>query len=213
MRDLLSGGGTWLAWANEPMSSFCLEVALVDYDSQQRLTPQLVREIRTRNRDRHGKPISYAEIGRRWGLSRERVRQLDKENPDRIRTPRQVVMENFPWTVPTKFHNANIHKRMRDHAEYMATGGKGMAPRLLKMLREWYNTLESYNVVVEFDPNIEPSDEFGGHRGHIKSVSSYGGFAYRVREDSDGDLIIRVNEHTRLTAEGKRIWVFPPERP
>ncbi len=40
-----------------------------------------------------------------------------------------------------------------------------------------------------------------------------GGFAYRERLDSDGDLLIRVNEYTHLSDEGLKVWVMPKVLP
>jgi hypothetical protein len=57
--------------------------------------------------------------------------------------------------------------------------------------------------VLEFDPNIPP----------IPGVSNKGGWAFRERKPEDGDLLIRVNEFTNLTEEGKLIWRFPPIEP
>ncbi|KGI82059.1 hypothetical protein IL38_06975 [Actinopolyspora erythraea] len=58
------------------------------------------------------------------------------------------------------------------------------------------------DFVVEYDPNIPPSE-----------YMKLGGFAYRERELKDGDLIIRVNEYTTLTNEGKKLWRMPPRFP
>jgi len=55
--------------------------------------------------------------------------------------------------------------------------------------------------MVEFDPNIPP----------IPGTSPRGGFAYRERVSDDADLLIRVNEYTRLTDEGATIWCWPPD--
>jgi hypothetical protein len=57
--------------------------------------------------------------------------------------------------------------------------------------------------VLEFDPNIPP----------IPGVSNKGGWAFRERKPEDGDLLIRVNEFTNLTEEGKLIWRIPPIEP
>jgi hypothetical protein len=42
------------------------------------------------------------------------------------------------------------------------------------------------------------------------SVSNQGGWRYLPRQAADGELLIRVNEHTMLTDEGRRIWRLPP---
>ena len=35
--------------------------------------------------------LSYAEIGRRWGISRQRVWQIAKKKPDRITRPKVIL--------------------------------------------------------------------------------------------------------------------------
>jgi hypothetical protein len=88
---------------------------------------------------------------------------------------------------------------MRDHGEYAATGGKGMSKDKLDRLRSFYRKLRTENLVLEFDPSIEP----------IPGVSSRGGFAFRERTEADGDLLIRVNGHTFMTDEARMIWRLP----
>ena len=88
-------------------------------------------------------------------------------------------------------------------AIHVATGGKGMSESKLKRLRGFYKILVEQDVVLEFDPELPP----------IPGVANKGGFAYRPRERRDGDLIIRVNEHTTLTPEGRLIWCLPPQIP
>lgn len=118
-------------------------------------------------------------------------------------TPRETVNKAFPWKVPHHLNQATQYRRLRDHGEFMATGGKGMSEDSLKRLRAWYRKLRDENVVVEFDPDIPPTP----------GVAKHGGFAYRKRRKSDGDMLIRVNQHTTLTEEGRLIWVFPPTEP
>lgn len=115
------------------------------------------------------------------------------------RTPRQFVAEHFPWKVPAAMMQTSPHKRMRDHGEWMSTGGEGMSFDKLQRLRRWYKFMREENVVLEFDPEIPPNP----------GVSNRGGFAYRPRVESDGDLLIRVNRHTVMTSEGRIFWALP----
>lgn len=71
----------------------------------------------------------------------------------------------------------------------------------LARLRGFYRRLR--DQVIEYDPKIPP----------IPGVSSQGGWAYRPRRKSDEDLLIRVNEYTDLTEQGRVIWRFPPAEP
>jgi len=150
--------------------------------------------------------MSNVEIAKQLGITRQRVHQIIKAlNDDKtLLTPReQVVDRHFPWKLEDPFAQASPARLMRNHGEYMATGGKGMSEDALKALRGFYRRLRDNNVVVEFDPRIPP----------IPRVSYVGGFNYVPRTDEDGDLIIRVNEYTNLTDEGKRLWRFPTREP
>jgi hypothetical protein len=68
-----------------------------------------------------------------------------------------------------------------------------------KRLAAFHNRLHDGHLVVEFDPDIPPEP----------GVSNKGGFALRPRLPKDGDLMIRVNEHTTLTDEGREVWALP----
>jgi hypothetical protein len=96
--------------------------------------------------------------------------------------------------------NTSPFKRLRDHGEWVATGGVGMSDDKLTRLRAFYRKLRDDNLVVEYDPTIPP----------IPGVSNKGGWAYRQRTPTDEDLLIRVNEYTNLTEEGRGIWRLPP---
>lgn len=167
------------------------------------ITADEIEAYKRRINPKTGKKYTQNDIAAEIGVSRQRISQIVLSNPRRSETPRRIALKNYPWKTGERFHNASPNRRMRDHAEYMATGGKGMDVAKLQRLRWFYDKLESENVVVEFDPSIPP----------IEGVSSDGGFAFRPRKDSDGDLIIRVNEYTTLTETGKMIWRFPPRKP
>ncbi|PFW99016.1 hypothetical protein CJ469_05616 [Nocardia farcinica] len=81
----------------------------------------------------------------------------------------------------------------------MFTKGKGMSEARIKRLRTFYRKLIENNWVVEYDPNLPP----------VEGVSSKGGWAYRPREEKDGNLIIRVNEYTTLTDYARTVYVLP----
>ncbi len=129
----------------------------------------------------------------------ERFRQWVREQKDRS-TPLGTVFSHYPWDVPVELDDVP-NAMMRDHAVYVATGGEEMPTEVLARLKAWYAMLWRDNVVLEFDPGIPPID----------GVSTTGGWAYRPHEPSDRHLIIRVNQHTRMTPEGDSIWTFPPD--
>jgi hypothetical protein len=113
------------------------------------------------------------------------------------------LVADFPWKVSSEQSQSTLLKRIRDHGEYMATGGVGMSEDNLSRLRGFYRKLRNGNLVVEHDPAI-PS---------APGVSKKGGFAFRDRVVQDENLLIRVNEFTCLGDEGREIWSFPPQDP
>ena len=144
----------------------------------------------------HG--LNQAQIAKKYGTTRQNVSQIKRLRGGYSMTPRERVMQQWPWKVPTCHQRCNIHHRMRDHAELVATGGKGMSRDKLRRLLSFYTRLESENLVVEYHPDIPPNPD-----------AACGGWRYVPREDADGDLMIRVNEHTNVTEEGKMLWRIP----
>jgi transposase-like protein len=145
------------------------------------------------------KGLSQSDIARMFGVTRQAVSYYVRKYGGEL-TPRQKALEHWPWMVPVRLGSQAVVQRLRDHGEYMATGGKGMDYLKLQRLLGFYQRLEG--LVVEFDPELPPGD-----------AGSLGGFAYRERLESDGDLLIRVNEHTFLSEEGLKIWVRPKVLP
>ena len=148
------------------------------------------------------KGYSQSDIARMYGVSRQAVSWHKQHYGGRL-TPREMVLQHFPWIVPEIMGQSSPYRRMRDHGEYMATGGVGMNQDKLDRLRSFYRKLREENLVLEFDPTLPPDP----------GVSNKGGFAFRTRTKNDGDLLIRVNEYTHLSEEGNRIWRFPPIDP
>ena len=142
------------------------------------------------------------EIADMFGVSRQAV-SWHRKNYTSTRTPRELVNEHFPWKVPHELNQQSPYRRLRDHGEYMATGGKGMSADKLQRLRTFYRKLINGNLVVEFDPTLPP----------VPGVANKGGFAFRSRKARDGDLIIRINNYTVITDEGRMIWRLPPTLP
>lgn len=152
--------------------------------------------------DLKNKGFNQSAIAKLFGVTRQAV-SWHKQTYGGTLTPREIVNLQFPWAVSAEQGNTSPYKRMRDHGEYMATGGKGMSPDKLRRLRSFYHKLREGNLVLEFDPNIPPTP----------GISNKGGWAYRERTPADGELLIRVNEYTNLSDEGKLIWRFPPRDP
>lgn len=163
--------------------------------SRQPLLFSVIEELRR-------KGYNQTEIADMHGVTRQAV-SWQKITYGGSLTPRQIVNEAWPWKTTNLHGKAKGYQRLRDHGEYMATGGKGMNDDKLSRLRSWYKKLRDENVVLEFNPDFPPE----------RGVCPHGGFRYVTRRKSDEDLLIRVNEHTNLTEQGRRIWRFPPRDP
>ncbi|EHB47622.1 hypothetical protein MycrhDRAFT_5748 [Mycolicibacterium rhodesiae JS60] len=145
--------------------------------------------------------LNQTEIAEMHGVSRQAV-SWHKTTYGGLMSTRQIVDKAWPWET-TRAQGASVaFQRLRDHGEYMATGGRGMSESKIKRYKSWLNRMRENDWVVEFDPNIPPTPK----------VAPNGGFAYRPRDPKiDGyHLLIRVNEFTNLTPEGKRIWRYKP---
>lgn len=142
------------------------------------------------------------EVAAYFDVTRQAVSDFMKRHNVTREVKRAEAMKLYPWDTGVRFNDAWENRLVRDHMEFMATGGEGLQPWKLDRLRAFYRRLTNENVVVEFDPTIPPSDAKGS-----------GGFAYRPREERDADLIIRVNEYTVLTEEGKKFLALPAELP
>lgn len=148
------------------------------------------------------KGFTQSDIARLYGVTRQAV-SWHKRNYNGSLTPRETVLALYPWKVSKIQERCSFNRRLRDHGEYMATGGKNMSEDKLSRLRSFYKTLREEDAVLEYDPDIPPIDGF----------ASMGGFALRKRRKSDGDLLIRVNKYTNMSDEGRIIWKFPPIEP
>jgi hypothetical protein len=160
-------------------------------DGKARLSLSIIEDLKN-------KGFSQSDIARMYGVTRQHVSWIKHTYGGRL-TPREKALKHFPFKVPTDQTNASPYKRLRDHAEFVATSGIGMSADKLKRLRTFYRNLRENDLVVEFDPNIPPEP----------GASITGGWAYRHRTPEDGDLLVRVNEHTTLTGDGRSIWRLP----
>lgn len=167
-----------------------------------KLTPSIIEDLKN-------KGFNQSQIAEMWGVTRQYVSMVKHSTNNFSKTPREVVWESFPWgVVGRRFSRSTLYLRLMDHGEFRATGGKGMSVDSLRRLRTFYKTLQEGDLVVVFDPSIPPGQVLT--RGRRDTV---GGFAYVPREDTDGHLIIRVNEFATMTPQAEVIWEFPPSWP
>ncbi|WP_234792637.1 AAA domain-containing protein [Mycolicibacterium fortuitum] len=166
-----------------------------DSISRQPLVFSVIEDLRR-------KGYNQSEIAKMHGVSRQAV-SWQKKTYGGFDTPRQIVNKAWPWKTNNGHSKAVPYKKLRDHAEYVATGGLGMDEDRVRRLKSWWTKMRDENLVVEFDPDLPPEP----------GISPYGGFAYRQRVEADGDLLVRVNEHTNLTDKGRTFWCFPLDLP
>lgn len=157
------------------------------------LTKEVIESLKARG-------FNQSRIAEMYGVSRQAV-SWHLRTYDAKKSPRQIVNESWPWKTGVGHDKSTAYRRLRDHGEFMQTGGHDMRDDQLTPLRKWWKALRDGNLVVEFDPSIPP----------IPGVASRGGFAYRDRVVEDHDLLIRVNEFTELTEAGATIWCWPPD--
>ncbi|AEK07735.1 immunity repressor [Mycobacterium phage MarQuardt] len=154
--------------------------------------------------DLKNKGFNQSEIAEMYGVTRQYVSWIKHTYGGRL-TPREEVLKEFPFDVPRNMGQTSPFKRLRDHGEYVATGGVGMPDEKLKRLRSFYRKLRDEGLVLEFDPDIPPID----------GVSAQGGWRYveATPEERESGILIRENEHSRITQKGRMIWRFPPREP
>lgn len=147
------------------------------------------------------KGFNQTEIADMHGVSRQAV-SWHKTTYGGAKTTRQIVNKAWPWQTTAQHGKASPFQRLRDHGEFIASGGREMSDFKRGRHAAWLKMMRENDFVLEFDPNIPPT----------AGVSPAGGFAYRKRDpQTDGfDLLIRVNEFTNLTPEGRRLWSYAP---
>lgn len=148
------------------------------------------------------KGMNQTQVADELGVTKQRISNVLRSSSIHELSQRQKANEAFPWKPGKYYNKSQSDRKLRDHAEYMVSGGRDMSRDKLYRLQGFYRKLEQENLVVEFHPDIPPT-----------KGNPMGGYAYRERKDSDGDLIIRVNELARLTPENIDIWRWPPKYP
>ena len=163
------------------------------YVGRQPLVFGVIEELRR-------KGYNQSQIAEMHGVTRQAV-SWQKHQYGGFLTTREIVRRAWPWQTTNRHGKSPAYQRLRDHGEFMRRGSfKEMSFEKERRLRNWWKHLRDEDLVVEFDPSIEPYEGMGG-----------GGFRYVKRKSTDGDLLIRVNEHTNLTDEGELIWCWPPD--
>lgn len=146
--------------------------------------------------------FTRSEIAATYGVTPQAVNWHLNEKGPKYKDPRQRAMEHLPWKVESRHKNGAPFQKLRMHIKYVALGEQKLSDSEKKRLRNWYEELQRLNVVLEYDPNIPPTLHM-----------STGGWRYVPRASSDEGLIIRVNEHARMTDEAYEYLRFPETWP
>ncbi|AXH48844.1 immunity repressor [Mycobacterium phage Steamy] len=169
------------------------KINIVKPQSRLPLTPSEIENLKRRG-------FNQSQIADLHGVTRQAV-SWQKVTYGGSLTTRQIVNRTWPFKTTNLHGKSKAFQRLRDHGEYMRTGSfKGMSEEKVRNLKRWWKRLLDEDIVVEFDPSIEP---YAGMAG--------GGFRYVPRRPEDDDLLIRVNKHTNLSEEGEMIWCWPPD--
>ncbi|AZS12046.1 immunity repressor [Mycobacterium phage Zetzy] len=131
----------------------------------------------------------------------KQVAKLLRHAEDVVGTPEEAVFMAKAFELIAKYglDMASIQ------ADKQGLDTSDMPDEKLKRLRSFYRKLRDEGLVLEFDPNIPP----------IEGVSAQGGwrFVEATSEERESGILIRENEHSRLTEKGRMIWRFPPREP
>ena len=106
-------------------------------DGKERLTLAIVEALKN-------KGFNQTEIAEMYGVTRQYVSWIKHTYGGRL-TARELVLHHFPFKVPVQMGNTSPFKRLRDHGEYVATGGVGMSEDKLRRLRSFYRKLREDN--------------------------------------------------------------------
>lgn len=148
----------------------------------------------------HG--LNDSEIASVVRLTPQAVSRFKNTHARHLRSPREVAKDMWPMDVPYNFVQCSPYKRLRDHLEYMATGGKGMAKYKLERLRWFYRRLYDHNLILTYDPSTPPN-----------RWAKTGGWDFVQRTDADGELVLRESEHVHMSPVRRIMFEFPPVLP
>lgn len=112
-------------------------------------------------------------------------RQADQPNRP---TPLDIVRSSFPFEVQPEHQADAFHYAVREHGDYVATGGRDWPEDRRRALRGFYTMLRQENLIITYSP----------HQG----------WGYQDRVLNDEDMIVRIENPTD---EQEIIWRFPPD--
>lgn len=161
------------------------------------MTTGLSREEIIRLLDRGFTRVEVAEI---YNTTPQNVNYYLNQKGPKYLDPRQRAMKHVPWKIKKEHKESAPFHRIRNHIKFITLGSQRMSGEERDRLRNWYRSLKDLNLVLEYHPDVSPT----------LSITT-GGWRYVQREDRDGDLLIRVNDHTHMSDEAYEYFRFPDE--
>ena len=158
------------------------------------LTPAIAQAL-----DRQG--VTGVEGARRFGVSRAFWSKQLRATDGFDKKPTDLINEVWPFNVPDRYTYSRPYKNLRLHAVWMLTQHINRE-KDRTLLRGFYAFLKNAQMCVEYDPTqTEPQWR-----------NKTGGFRYVPLNESDGQLLIRVNQYTRdMSEEMQVLWQMPDE--
>jgi predicted transcriptional regulator len=143
--------------------------------------------------------FTRVEVAKILGITRSGVNWYLLNTGDKpLEYTVERVKRMLPWSISGETVQAIPYRQVLLHLEYSETHGKGMSKEKLRKLKAFYERLTRFSTVVRYDPDIPP---LPGNR--------FGSFEYVPRVESDGDLIIRVDNNTKIPADNRMRWSLP----
>ncbi len=102
--------------------------------------------------------------------------------------PLDIVRSTFPFDVQPDHQADAFHYAVREHGDYVATGGRDWHEDRRRALRGFYTMLRQENLVITYSP--------------------LDGWGHQERLLNDEDMIMRIEN---ATDEQEMIWRFPPD--
>lgn len=109
------------------------------------------------------------------------------EQPNRPK-PLDIVRSAFPFDVQPEHQADALHYAVREHGDYVATGGRDWHEDRRRALRGFYSMLHQENLIITY--------------------SELDGWGHQQRLLDDEDMIMRIENPTD---EQEIIWQFPPD--
>lgn len=144
--------------------------------------------------------LTQAEIARLFGVTRQYVNILAKRGGREPITPR--VTANLPWEVDPAYYSNTLYGALRLLGSYQLdpTSIRGSS---IGKLNAFLRKIELFSQVLDYDPEYPA----------IPGYSNTPGFAFKPREETDEDFVVKIRPGATITPLGDKLWRMPKEWP